>query len=141
MNLVDELLNVDVEEAKTSFEPKKGVFMSKRMQEILKKDEPVDIEIHALKQRRVNDIMAYQMKNDGNIDFAKSFDAKLMLIVEGCSGIDFTSEELKKKFGCSSANKLAEKLLAEEITAMSDQIAALSGVGGEDEEKEEEVKN
>lgn len=140
MNLVDELLKVDEEEAKVSFEPKKDIFKSKRLQEILKKSEPVDIEIHAIRQRRLNDIMAYQMNSKGRVDFNKSFEAKLMMIVEGCSGIDFRNKDVQKKFGCDSANKLAEKLLEEEITKMSDAIAELSGIDDE-EDPEEEVKN
>lgn len=140
MNLVDELLKVDEEEAKVSFEPKKDIFKSKRLQEILKKSEPVDIEIHAIRQRRLNDIMAYQMNSKGKIDFNKSFEAKLMTIVEGCSGIDFRNKDVQKKFGCDSANKLAEKLLEEEITKMSDAIAGLSGVD-DAEDTEKEIKN
>ena len=128
MNLIDELLKADI---KAVSELKREIFKSKRLGLILGKDN-VDVEIQEIPARRLNDIVSYQVTNSGNIDFSKSFDAKLMLITEGVVNPDLRDKKLQEHFGVMTAKDLAEKLFASEINSLSDQITNLSGIDTDD---------
>ena len=129
MNLVDELLKAD---SKSISDLKKDIFRSERLGEIIGK-EFVDVEIQEIPTRRFNDIVSYQVTSNGNIDFSKSFDAKLMLIIEGVSNPDLKDKKLQEHFGVMTAKDLAEKLFAREVNALSDKITNLSGIEADDE--------
>lgn len=135
MNLVEALIKAD---AKKAEELKTSVFLSKRLGKILGQSEAVEVKIKELPNRRVNDILAYQVDKRGEYDFSKSFDAKLMMIVEGVVEPDLKNKELQEHFGCGKARELAEKLFQSEVTELSDAIADISEVG---EGSEEEIKN
>lgn len=138
MNLVDRLLKADTKKAD---ELEKGVFKSKRLAKILGMEEgTVEITLREVKSRRVNDIMAYQVDGKGRMDFSKSFDAKLMMCIEGITDPDLRNRDLQKHFGAGSAKELAEKMFGMEVTDISDEISRLSGISGE-EDLEEEIKN
>lgn len=137
MNLVDQLLKADVKKAK---ELETGVFQSKRLAKILGTEEKtVPVQIREIRSRRVNDIIAYQFKNNGDFDRTRTYDAALMMCIEGCVEPDLTNKELQTHFGCSDAKNLAETLFQAEARAISDAISALSGI--DEDDSEEEVKN
>ena len=135
MNLVEALIKAD---AKKAEELKTSVFLSKKLANILGQSEAVEVKIKELPHRRVNDIMSYQLDKRGEYDFSKSFDAKLMMVVEGVVEPDLKNKELQEHFGCSKARELAEKLFQSEVTALSDTIADISGV---EDASEDEIKN
>ena len=85
MNLVDELLKADVKKAA---ELTTGEFKSKRLAKVLGKEEPVTVKIKELKPRRLNDILATQYRNNGHVDFSKTYDAKLLMCIEGVADPD-----------------------------------------------------
>ena len=138
MNLVDQLLKSDV---KKIDELETGVFKSHRLAKLIgAESETVDVIIQEVKSRRLNDIVSYQVDKKGNFDYAKSFDAKLMLAIEGCIDPDLRNKELQAYFTCANAKELAEKLFGSEINELSDAISVLSGINAEDD-NEEEIKN
>ena len=130
MNVVDRLLKADVKKAE---ELETGSFSSKRLAKILGEKEAVPVEIREISSRRLNDIVSYQITGNGSFDFSKSFDAKIMMCVEGVVSPNLRDAALQK-----SASELCEKLFGNEITNISDAISELSGISDNDEE---EVKN
>ena len=140
MNLVDQLLKADVKKAE---ELEVKVFGSQKLAKILGTEEKtVDVTIREVKSRRVNDIIAYQMDRKGRFDYSKSFDAKVMMCVEGVVDPDLRNKNLQEYFGCANAKELTEKLFGNEVSELSDAISELSGVKtDDDEDPEEEVKN
>lgn len=138
MNLVDELLEADVKKA-TELET--GDVKSKRLAKILEKKDPVTVKIKELKPRRLNDISATQYKNNGDLDLGKTYDAKLLMCIEGCVDPDLMNKDLQAHFGCKSAKELAELLFRSEAGDIADAITGLSGVVADEEKNEEEVKN
>lgn len=140
MNLVDQLLKADVKKAE---ELETGVFQSHKLAKILgSEEETVDVTIREVKSRRVNDIVAYQVDRKGRFDYSKTFDAKIMMCIEGIVDPDLRNKDLQKYFGCADAKELAEKLFGNEINELSDAISAISGVQTEeDEDLEDEIKN
>lgn len=138
MNLVDELLKADVKKAA---ELTTGEFKSKRLAKVLGKEEPVTVKIKELKPRRLNDILATQYRNNGHVDFSKTYDAKLLMCIEGVTDPDLINKDLQAYFGCASAKELAEFLFRSEASDIADAITELSGVVADEEKNEEEVKN
>ena len=138
MNLVEQLLRADTKKAE---ERETKVFLSKKLQKILGAEEPVPVTIRELSPRRINDIVDYQMNNDGGVDMKKVYDASLMMCVEGCMEPDLTSKELQEHFGCKSANDLAEKLFKAEAGDIAKEISILSGAEDDEKKQEDEVKN
>ena len=136
MNLVDKLLKMD---AKKPEELQTGSVESKRLAKLLGVDK-VEVQIREIKSRRVNDIVAYQIDQKGKFDYSKSYDAKLMMCVEGIVEPDLRNKDLQAHFECKSAKDLCKKLFGMEITEISDAISLLSGVDTE-EDHEETVKN
>lgn len=138
MNLVDELLEADVKKA-TELET--GDVKSKRLAKILEKKDPVTVKIKELKPRRLNDISATQFKNNGDLDLGKTYDAKLLMCIEGCTDPDLMNKDLQAHFGCKSAKELAELLFRSEAGDIADAITELSGVVADEKKNEEKVKN
>lgn len=139
MNLVDQLLKADT---KKTEELTRETFKSRRLAKILGvKEETVDITIQEVKARRTNDIMAYQMDRKGRMDYSRTFDAKLMMCIEGVVDPDLRNKELQKHFEAENAKMLAEKLFGSEVTDISDAISRISGLGEDKDEQEEEIKN
>lgn len=136
MNLVDQLLQAD---AKKADELNTGVYESKRLQKILGTDEPVEIKIKELKTRRFNDIVATQFDKKGQMDFSRTFDAKLKVVVEGCVEPSLKDKELQAHFGAISAQDLAEKMFAGEIVDIAEAIEKLSVLASDVDE--DEIKN
>lgn len=138
MNLIEQLLKADIKKA-DEFES--GIFRSRRLAKILGAEKKtVDVTIREVSSRRVNDIISYQMNSNGKLDYSKTHDAKLMMIVEGTVDPDLRNKDLQKYFGCEDAKGLAEKLFGNEIVELSDSISLLCGIENE-KNKEEEVKN
>jgi hypothetical protein len=138
MNLVDRLLLADT---KNIDQLETGVYKSKKLAKILgTEEETVDVTIREVKSRRLNDIISYQFDRNGKFDYARSFDAKLIMCTEGCVDPDLRNKDLQRYFGCGDARELCEKLFGIEINELSDAISALSGVSN-DEDTEEEIKN
>lgn len=135
MNLVDQLLKAD---AKKINDLDTGVYLSKKLAKVLGKDEPVEIVIREIPSRRLNELVAYQLDKKGNVDFAKTFDTKLMLCLEGIVEPSIRNKDLQEHFGAKTGTDLAEKLFGNEINEISDAISELSGLVGNEEE---EVKN
>lgn len=135
MNLVESLISADINKA---YELEKGTFKSKRLAKLLGEDEAVEIEIAEIPQRKLNEIMAIQYSNSGKLQLTKSFDAKLMSIVEGVRNPSLKDSELQKHFNAESPKKLAEILFGSEVTDLSDAIMGISGIS---DDKDEEIKN
>ena len=135
MNLVDQLLKAD---AKKVNDLDTGVYKSKKLAKVLGQDEPVEITIREIPSRRLNDIVAFQLDKKGNVDFAKTFETKLMVCLEGIVEPSMRNKDLQEHFGAKSGTDLAEKLFGSEVNEISDAISALSGLVGNEEE---EIKN
>lgn len=135
MNLVERLVQADIKKA---LELKRKTIKSSRLAEILGEEEPVEIEIKEIPQRKLNDIMAMQYSSNGKFQISQSFDAKLMSLVEGVENPSLRDKNLQNHFHAESPKKLAEILFGSEVTKISDEILAISGVSEDDEE---EVKN
>jgi hypothetical protein len=135
MNLVDQLLKAD---AKKINDLDTGVYKSKKLAKVLGQDEPVEITIREIPSRRLNDIVAFQLDKKGNVDFAKTFETKLMVCLEGIVEPSMRNKDLQEHFGAKSGTDLAEKLFGSEVNEISDAISALSGLVGNEEE---EIKN
>ena len=105
---------------------------------MLGQNEPVEITIREIPSRRLNDIVAFQLDKKGNVDFAKTFETKLMVCLEGIVEPSMRNKDLQEHFGAKSGTDLAEKLFGSEVNEISDAISALSGLVGNEEE---EIKN
>lgn len=135
MNLVEKLVKADCSKA---YELKRGTFKSKRLAQLIGEIEPIEITVREIPQRKLNELMAMQYSTKGNFQIERTFDAKLMSIVEGVVEPSMTDKDLLNHFNASSPKELAEVLFGSEVTAISDAIMELSGVS---EENEEDVKN
>lgn len=135
MNLVEKLVKADCSKA---YELKRGTFKSKRLAQLIGETDPVEITVREIPQRKLNELMAMQYSNKGNFQIERTFDAKLMSIVEGVVEPSMTDKELLNHFNASTPKELAEVLFGSEVTAISDAIMELSGVS---EENEEDLKN
>lgn len=135
MNLVEKLVKADCSKA---YELKRGTFKSKRLAQLIGETEPIEITVREIPQRKLNELMAMQYSSKGNFQIERTFDAKLMSIVEGVVEPSMTDKDLLNHFNASSPKELAEVLFGSEVTAISDAIMELSGVS---EENEEDVKN
>ena len=135
MNLVEKLVKADCSKA---YELKRGTFKSKRLAQLIGETDPVEITVREIPQRKLNELMAMQYSNKGNFQIERTFDAKLMSIVEGVVEPSMTDKDLLNHFNASTPKELAEVLFGSEVTAISDAIMELSGVS---EENEEDLKN
>lgn len=137
MSLLDSLLTVNAEEA---FAPQETKFKSRRLQRILKKDEPVEITLRELPYRKFSDLLSKQFDKKGNFDFSASMRAKAILAAEGVAEPNLKSEELRDRFGCATPAELAEKLFGAELNEIADKLSELSGFAQSEEEAEEEFE-
>lgn len=131
MNLVEKLVKSDCSKA---YELKRGTFKSKRLAQLIGETDPVEVTVREIPQRKINELMAMQYSSKGNFQIERTFDAKLMSIVEGVIEPSMTDKELLSHFNASTPKELAEVLFGSEVTAISDAIMELSGVSEEDEE-------
>lgn len=136
-NLVDRLMKVD--KAKIG-EMRTGVFKSQKLADIIGETEPVEIKIHELKGRRMNALQSEQIKDDGTVDFEKTYDTQLRICVEGISEPNLKDKELQQHLGCSLATELCEKIFNSEVSLIADDIANL-GIKINDKKTENEIKN
>jgi hypothetical protein len=134
-NLVDELLKADAAKA---VERPTGVFKSKRLQAIIGAEEPVEVKIRAIKPRRLNDVVGYARRSNGDIDYTRTYDASLLACMEGIVEPDLKNKDVQKHFGAATPKDLAEILFDTEANMISAEIIKLSGIS---EDTEEEVKN
>lgn len=135
MNLAERLIQADVDKA---YKLKRDTFPSKRLAELLGEEEPVNIVIKEISQRRVNDLMSMSYSSGGKFQMEKTFDAKLMSLVEGVEEPSMHDKDLMAHFKAETPKKLAEVVFGNEITKISDAIMELSGVG---KDEEDELKN
>lgn len=146
MNLVEQLIKADIKKA-DEFET--GIYKSRKLAKILgvkpteENPEPtVDVTIQEVRSRRVNDIMSYQINKKGDVDYSRTYDAKLMMCIEGVKDPDLRDKSLQEHFQVKDAKELCDKLFGFEINDLSDAISALSGIRrDDDEDTEEEIKN
>lgn len=138
MNLVEKLLKADIKKAG---ELEKGIFPSRKLAKILGEKEAVEVEISEVNSRRANDIVSYQFDSKGKFCYEKTYDAKLMMCIEGVVSPDLRDKKLQEHFSCTNAKELCEKLFGFEVNALSDAISALSGIDGNEKEQEAEIKN
>ena len=135
MNLVDQLLKAD---AKKINDLNTSVYLSKKLAKVLGQDDPVEVTIREIPSRRLNEVIAFQLDKKGNVDFAKTYDTKLMVCLEGIVDPSMRNKDLQEHFGAKTGTDLIEKLFGSEVNEISDAISALSGLTGNEEE---EVKN
>lgn len=136
-NLVDRLMKAD--KAKAG-EMRTGVFKSQKLADIIGETEPVEIKIHELKGRRMNALQSEHIKDDGTVDFEKTYDTQLRICVEGISEPNLKDKELQEHFECSLATELCEKIFNSEVPLITDEIANL-GIKINDKKTENEIKN
>lgn len=136
MSLVDELMKAD---ARRADERETGVFKSRQLAKILGKDEPVDVQIQEISQRRKNELVSMAYEGE-DVNIAKAFDSNLKVIVAGVIDPPLKDKDLQEKFGCKMAIDLAEKLFKDEVNTLSTAIANLGTVGDEVLD-EDEIKN
>jgi hypothetical protein len=135
MNLVDQLLKAD---AKKVNDLETGVYKSKKLAKVLGKGEAVEITVREIPSRRLNELVAFQLDKNGNVDFSKTYDTKLMVCLEGIVEPSMRNKDLQEHFGAKTGTDLIEKLFGSEVNEISDAISALSGLTGNEEE---EIKN
>ena len=134
MNIVDLLLKLD--SGKLTIAPTKKVRI-KSLSEMAGED--VYFTVKAISGRRFTELSEQVYGDDGEVEMGKSYDANLMITVEGIVEPDLRNSDLLKHYGCATPKDLAEKLLnGGEITKLSGVIADLSGYG---KDKETEIKN
>ena len=134
MNIVDLLLKLD--SGKLTIAPTKKVRI-KSLSEMAGED--VYFTVKAISGRRCTELSEQVYGDDGEVEMGKSYDANLMITVEGIVEPDLRNSDLLKHYGCATPKDLAEKLLnGGEITKLSGVIADLSGYG---KDKETEIKN
>lgn len=139
MNRVEELL---LKAKKEDFEKKETqIVESERLAQVLGLPEPVEVEIQEIDQRKLNSIIGMQIDADGDYDKTKSFDAKLMLVVEGLKEPSMKSKELQAHFEKSTPKELAELIIGRDVTKISNAIGKLSGIEEEKKKDEEQIKN
>ncbi len=139
MNLVEQLMKADIKKAD---ELEFGVYKSKKLAKVLGSKEPtVDVKIKEVRSRRINDILSYQINKKGDLDYSKTYDAKLMMCVEGVADPDLRDKALQEHFEVTDAKALCEKLFGFEVNELSDAISSLSGIHSDDENMEDEIKN
>jgi hypothetical protein len=141
MNYVEALLQADKTKAD---EKETKVIKSRRLAHILGEEEPVEIKLQQIPTRRVNEIVARQFDKKGNFDMSQSYDAKLLLIVEGVIDPPIKNPEVREYFGAPTPSALADKLFGREVSRIALEVSKLSGVDLTEEEAEEaetEIKN
>ena len=116
----------------TELKPQKAVHM-KRF--------GVDFEIQAIDGKtvqRVRDQASYPVKGGG-----KKLDGDLfgaLLIAKACVSPDWNDKQILSSFGPTAADAIQNRLLAGEISKLTEEILNLSGFG-DDDEAIENVKN
>lgn len=136
LNTVEKLLKYDAGKLKT---PEKVVVMELRKlggQEFEFPCRAVDAEYVAELQENSIEFA------EGDIDRIRTYDAKVLSIIEGCPAV-FKSKELREHFGAATPKDLVSKLLVSgEMDYLKKEIDQL---GGYDDKKrkrnEDEVKN
>ena len=132
MNTVQRLLAFDAGKLKT---PEKDVKLK------LKKlnGEEFIFPCKAVDAEYVSELQEASVKfKKGDMSITKTYETKVLTIIEGCPVI-FKDKELLKHFGATTPKDLVSKLLVSgEIDELKSQIDQL---GGYDEDNEEEVKN
>ena len=123
MNLVDQLLKAD---AKKVNDLETGVYKSKKLAKVLGKGEAVEITVREIPSRRLNELVAFQLDKNGNVDFSKTYDTKLMVCLEGIVEPSMRNKDLQEHFGAKTGTDLIEKLFGSEVNEISDAISALS---------------
>lgn len=136
MNAVEKLLKIDAGKLKT---PEKIVKMSLRKLGLQEFEFPCK----AVDPEYVSELQENSIEfHDGDIDRIKTYDAKVLTIVEGCPEV-FKSKEMRDHFGAATPKDLVSKLLVSgEIDFLKKEIDALGGYDGKSRKSdEEEVKN
>lgn len=126
MNKVEELL---LKARKEEFEKKDtAIVKSEDLANALGMEEPIEVLIEEICQRKLSDIMAMQVTDKGAIDKTKMFDAQLMMIVEGLKDPCMKSEALLEHFGKPTPKELAEFLFKGDINKLNTEISRLCGL-------------
>lgn len=136
MNLAEKLLQADANKAK---EKKKCTYRSCKLGHILGV-KSVEIEITELSGRRISEIIGTSVNRNGEVDFTKSYDANLMMCVEGITSPSLRDKDLQAHFGVHNAKDLCEALFDTEVNEIAEAISTLSSLGDR-KENEEEIKN
>lgn len=136
MNTVEKLLKLDAGKLKT---PEKNIKMELRKlggQEFEFPCQAVDAEYVAELQENSIEFA------EGDIDRIRTYDAKVLTIVEGCPSV-FKNKELREHFGAATPKDLVSKLLVSgEMDFLKKEIDKLGGYDNKKQkEKEREVKN
>lgn len=135
MNLVERLVQADVDKA---YELKRDVYKSKRLQELLGTEEPVEVVVKELPQRTIKAHMAMQYSSSGKHQMDRIFDTELMNLVEGVVEPSLKDKDLRDHYRVQTPKELAEVLFGREVSSISDKIMELSGYA---DDIEEDVKN
>lgn len=128
MTIIDKLLQVDANGIQRATKKIK----SKRLSRMLG-EEGAEITIREISGRQFNDIKAMLRRNSGDSDY----EANLMGCVYGIVEPDLKNQQLMEHFGVHTPKDLCEKLFSAEVYSIGEEIVALSGLSGD----EEEVKN
>lgn len=142
MTLFDELMSADPELADKK---RRGVYHSKRLAEIVGREDPVPVVIEEVSPERVKRALKQMQNKDGSQDIERSLESELLLIVEGVKEPDLRDKNLMEHYGTRIPKQLARKLFGREVSDLAGEIMALSGYGDESfdpiEEDIEVIKN
>ena len=138
MNIVDALMQADANKTK-EYTTKK--IKSNKLARIIGAEEPVEITIREIKPRRFNDLSTRHIKSNGDVDYSKFFDTKLIIVTEGVEEPNLKDKKLQEHFGVERAVDLAEILFGSEINTIADAITEISGYTDDIEEEVEDIKN
>lgn len=134
MNVVERLMKAD---AKKADEKITKVYKSKALARLLGEEEPVDITIQEVSQKRTCEIMDGIYDSKGNLNLPKTYKANCNLCIAGIIEPSMKDKDLQEHFGCKMAVDLVEKLFKDEANDIAREIKNISDIDGD----EDEIKN
>ena len=133
MNLVEELLRIDKNEVLKKEEKK---IKSKKLSKIA--GEERYITIREISGKKITEFQSMPFDKKGNVDYSKTYDANLLVCVDGIIEPSMRDNTLMEHFGATTPKELVDILFGYESKKIADEIVALSGI---EDDSEEEVKN
>lgn len=140
MNKLEELL---LKAKKEDFQKKETIVVKSRfLGKKLGLDEPAEVTIKELSNRRATELTNTVLDTEGDFNKSKLFDANLHLVAEAVVSPDLKNKELMAHYGAGSPKDLAELILGSDVIRIANKIKEISGVTDEKAEKDkEEIKN
>ena len=136
MNLTDKLMQVD-----------KEVVRGARTAEVKLKNlsdrlgEEVTVKVTSLPPKRIMELSADSLDDDGNVDVVKGYDTALLMACEAVIDPNLTDKALQSHFGAETPKDLAEMLfVGNDLGYLADKVKEISGLGDDEDAKDEKKK-